>query len=115
MATEHIRLQDGLVVEVEVAASPRAQAISSDAPPREVAAALDSIQGLLKNAVAPVSAVWSELNRDLSIKEAEVSLNLGFSVSGNLFIARGSGSTSIGIKLTLQPADQQARKESDSD
>jgi len=102
VATELIRLKDGLVVEVE--ASDGARPIAGGAPPREVAAALDSIQDLLKKALAPVTAVWSELDRDMAIEQAEISLNLGFEVGGNLFIARGSGSTSIGIKLTVKPS-----------
>ncbi len=70
--------------------------------------ALEQVQDLLRKAVAPVAAVWGELNRDLQIDQVEISLALGFEAEGNLFIARGKGSASVAFKLTVRPAQAQA-------
>jgi hypothetical protein len=56
-------------------------------------------------AVSPVTSVWSELNRDLTIEKVEVSLALGFEAEGNVFIARGSGSANVSFKLSVRPSD----------
>ena len=103
MATKLIRLGDGLLMEVE----------AEEGAPRRIAArgakkvelALDQAEDLLRKAVTPVTAVWGELNRDLTIEKVEISLALGFEAQGNLFIARGSGSANLGFRLTVRPSE----------
>jgi len=101
MATKLIRLDDGVLVEVQ----------TDDGAPTRIAAnaaadaalALDTVQDLLRKAVAPVTAVWGELNRDLTIEKVEVTLALGFEAEGNVFIARGKGSANLSFKLIVRP------------
>lgn len=111
MATRLIELDDGLLVEVQ-ADEDVPQRISSRNVDR-VDKALDQVQGLLKKAVTPVAAVWGELNRDLTIDRVEINLSLGFSAEGNLFIARGTATSSLGFKLTVKPSEAAASEPRD--
>lgn len=99
MATKLIRLEDGLLVEVlaEEGAPSRIAANAAG----DVGLALDKVQDLLRKAVAPVTAVWGELNRDLTIEKVEITL--GFEAEGNVFIARGKGSANLSFKLIVHP------------
>lgn len=103
MASQLIQLQDGLLVEVE-ASEDSAQQIAAGATDR-VDGVLDDVQALLRKAVKPVTAVWDELNRDLTIHEVEINLALGFEAEGNLFIARGTGNANVSFKLTVRPRE----------
>jgi hypothetical protein len=106
MASNLIRLSDGLLVEVE-AEDGAPQHISSRHA-ESVQVALDQAHDLILQAVKPVASVWSELNRDLTIDEVEINLALGFSAEGNLFIARGTTSANLGFKLKVKPAKESA-------
>jgi hypothetical protein len=104
MATKLIRLEDGLLVEVlaEEGAPSRIAANAAG----DVGLALDKVQDLLRKAVAPVTAVWGELNRDLTIEKVEITLALGFEAEGNVFIARGKGSANLSFKLIVHPREE---------
>lgn len=102
MAKKLIKLNDGLLVEVETEEDVP-QRISAGAA-RKVELAMDQVEGLLRKAVAPVTSVWAELNRDLTIEKVEISLALGFEAQGNLFIASGTGSANLSFKLIVRPS-----------
>lgn len=103
MATKLVRLYDDVLVEVETGED-GPDRISSNAA-RRAELALESVQDLLRKAVKPVTSVWAELNRDVTIDEVEISLALGFEAEGNVFIARGTGSANLTFKLTLRPPE----------
>lgn len=102
MARKLIKLKDGLLVEVETEEE-APQRIAAGAA-KKVELALDQVEGLLRKVVAPVTAVWGELNRDLSIEKVEITLALGFEAQGNLFIASGMGSANLSFKLIVRPS-----------
>ena len=104
MASQLIQLQDGLLVEVE-AAEDQPQQIAASVADR-VEGALDDVQALLQRAVKPVTAVWDELDRDLTIDQVEINLALGFEAEGNLFIARGTGNANVSFKLIVRPREE---------
>jgi len=101
MATKLIRLDDDVLVEVEAEEGGPTRIAASAAD--DVGMALDWVQDLLRKAVAPVTSVWGELNRDLTIEKVEISLALGVEAGGNIFIARGTGSANVSFKLTVRP------------
>lgn len=103
MGTKLIRLDDGLLVEVEAEEGAPTRIAANAAA--DVGFALDKVQDLLRKAITPVTSVWSELNRDLTIEKVEVNLALGFEAEGNVFIARGSGSANVSFKLIVRPSD----------
>lgn len=105
MATELIKLRDGLLVEV---------CSNPDDTPKQIAAsaaelaegAMDQARELLLKAVQPLASVWGELNRDLTIDEVEIELGLGFEASGKLFIVQGTGSANLRFTLKVRPKAQ---------
>jgi len=102
MPTQLIELKDGILVEVNAApeASPKQIAAGAAA---QVEGAMDKASDLLLKAVQPVTAVWQELNRDLTIEQVEIELALGFEAEGNLFLVKGTGNANITFKLTVKP------------
>lgn len=104
MATQLIPLKEGFQVEVEVDEQHTEQVSSMG---DRVEGALADVHGLLSQAVAPVTVVWGEMNRDLNISQVEIELALGFAAEGNLFLAKGKGSANITFKLTVQPSESE--------
>jgi hypothetical protein len=103
MGTKLIRLDDGLLVEVEAEEGAPTRIAANAAV--DVGLALDKVQDILRKAVTPVASVWNELNRDLTIEKVEVNLALGFEAEGNVFIARGRGSANVSFKLIVRPSN----------
>ncbi len=101
MPTQLIELEDGLLVEVEV---PQDQVHQiSGGVPEQVDKAIDTVKPVLLKACRPVVSVWNELNKEMSISSAEVELQLGFSASGSVFLAKASGNANLKIKLSISP------------
>ena len=103
MPTELIELKDGLLVEVDSDPDDNPRQISANAASR-ADGAMEQAHELLLKAVQPVTSVWNELNRDLTIEQVEIELALGFEASGRMFIAQAKGSASVKFKLTVRPA-----------
>ena len=102
MATNLIRLADGTLIEVEARENEPRQ-ISSDQA-RRMERTLEQVKPILINACAPLVAAWGELNRDLSVEQAEVEVNLGFEGEAGIpYLVRGNASANLTIKLTLKP------------
>ncbi len=101
MSNQLIELEDQLLVEVELPPN-QVQQIAGGMP-EQVDKAIDSVRPLLLKVCQPLTAVWSELNKDMSISGAEVELQLGFSASGSVFLAKASGNANLKIKLTISP------------
>lgn len=104
MSTRLIRLDDGTLIEVE--ASPNeVQQVSSRAADR-VHESLASIQPLLIGACRPVIAAWRELNREMTIDQAEIELGLSFEGEGNIYITKAKAGANLTIKLIFKASDQ---------
>lgn len=100
MPKSRITLQDG----IEVEATERERELIADAGVDErVENAIDSVRPVLLKACKPVIEVWKELNQEMTLGEAKVTLGLGFSANGNVFIASGSASANLTLSLTLEP------------
>ena len=96
-----IELEDGLLVEVEV---PQDQVNQiSGGVPEQVDKAIDTVRPVLLKACRPVVSVWNELNKEMSIDNVDVELNLGFSAEGSVFLAKTSGSANLKIKISITP------------
>ncbi|MCI5163268.1 MAG: hypothetical protein D3917_14865 [Candidatus Electrothrix sp. AX5] len=106
MPNQLIELEDGLLVEVEVPQNQVNQI--SGGIPEQVSKAIDTVRPVLLKACRPVVAVWNELNQEMSIDNAEVELQLGFSAEGSVFLAKSSGSANLKIKLSISPRSNES-------
>ncbi|MCI5128185.1 MAG: hypothetical protein D3907_06715 [Candidatus Electrothrix sp. AUS3] len=101
MATKLIEMEDGLLVEVEV---PQDQVNQiAGGIPEQVDKAIDTVRPILLKACRPVVSVWQELNKEMTIDNVEVELQLGFSAEGSVFLAKSKGNANLKIKLSISP------------
>jgi hypothetical protein len=101
MSTKLIQLDDGTLVEIEVAAD-QARQISGGFSDK-VSSSFDKVQPLLVKVCNSVSAAWQEINQDMNIDQAEVQLGLSFEGEGNLYITKTKANANLTIKLILKP------------
>ncbi len=101
MSSKLIELEDGLLVEVEV--SPDHAKQISGGMPEQVNKAIDTVRPVLLKACRPIVSVWNELNQEMSINNAELELQLGFSAEGSVFLAKTSGSANLKVTLSISP------------
>lgn len=101
MAKKLIRLQDGILVEVDVPDDQLQRIAGGGMSERTI----NDIKPLLIKAITPITECWRELNDSLSVSEVQVEIGLGFEAEGNVFIAKGKTNASLTISLTLKPKD----------
>ena len=101
MSNHLIQLEGDLLIEVETPLDQVRQI--SGGIPEQVDKAIDSVRPLLLKVCQPLTAVWSELNKDMSISGAEIELQLGFSAQGSVFLAKASGSANLKVKISISP------------
>lgn len=104
MATKLIRLEDGLLVEVEVP-SDQAQQISGGLAER-VSASLDKIRPVLRKVAVSVTDSWRELSKDVRVEQAELEIGLSFEAEGNLYVTKSTAGANLTVRLTFAPQDQ---------
>lgn len=101
MATKLIQLEDETLVEVEVQ-SDQAQPISGGFAD-QVDTTFDKIRPVLLRVCRPIVDVWQEINQDMNIEQAEVTLGFAFEGEGNLYIVKSKASANLTVKLVLKP------------
>ena len=97
-----IRLNDGLLVEVEASEHEYENVSSSGSSASRVEAALENIEPLLRQICLPIVNTWEELNKDVSVEQAEVEIGLSFEGEGNIYITRTKASANLNIKLVMK-------------
>lgn len=101
-STKLIELSDGILVEVEVPVTDAKQ-ISSGSADR-VQQAISLIKPLLTKVAQPVYEAVEEIQKSsMPVDNAEVEINLGFTVEGNVYVTKLQSNSSIKVKLTLKP------------
>ncbi|MEN8260887.1 MAG: CU044_2847 family protein, partial [Pseudomonadota bacterium] len=93
MSSKLIELEDGVLIEVEVPGD-QVEQISGSTSER-VDKAISSVRPILLKACQPIVDAYQELNKELSVSQAEVELGLGFEAEGNVFIAKGKANASL--------------------
>ncbi len=101
MNSQLIELEDGLLVEVDVP-DDQVNQIAGGVP-EQVDKAIDMVRPVLLKACRPVVSVWQELNKEMTIDNVEVELQLGFSAEGSVFLAKTKGNANLKIKLSISP------------
>ena len=102
MALELIKLEEGVLIEVENSDNHIEQISGGSA--NQLDKNIDIIVPLLKRIISPLKNTFDELNKDMSIEKAEVEIGLGFEVGGDVFIVKGKGKANLSVKLTLLPS-----------
>jgi len=99
MATRLIELDDGTLVEVEVAES-EAVPISGGAA-EKVASSFDKIEPVLIGVCKPVAQVWKAVGEGLHIDSVQIELGLSFEGEGNVFVSRAKAGANLTVTLTV--------------
>ena len=104
MAMKLIKLDNGLLMEVEVSQD-EIEMISGgrDEVIEKVQNSMDTVETILKESIKPIVSAYETLNQDVVLEKAEVEIGIGFSAEGNIFIAKGKGSANLKVKLVLSP------------
>jgi hypothetical protein len=101
MGTKLIQLGDNVLVEVEVAEG-QAQPISGGLADK-VAATFDQITPVVAAICSHIASSWKDLNKDVALDQAEVTLGLSFEAEGNLYITKSKATANLTVKLVLKP------------
>lgn len=105
MATELVKLKDGILVEIQADPNDTPRQVVAGAA-HQVEGAMDAVKDLLLKAVKPVTEIWSQLSQDVIIDQAVIELGLSFEASGKLFIVQGSGKANVNFKVTVRSKPQ---------
>lgn len=100
MTTKLIKLQDGVLVEVEVRKG-EVREISGGAA-ELVDKVLAQIEPILVKTCHPVVTALEKINQEASVEQAEVQLGLSFEAEGTVYVAKSKASANINVKLVLK-------------
>lgn len=103
METRVVTLEDGTRIQIDV----------SDEQAQQIAGGIDTIKGsfdkvqpVLTKICRPLVNTWKELNKEMSIEQAEVELGLSFEGEGNLFVTKSTLGANLKVKLILKPKEE---------
>ena len=106
MSKKLIELENGLLMEVEISENrDGVEEISGgdDDLINRVDASMGTVEKMLIQSVEPIINAYKVINQDVVLEKAEVEIGIGFSASGNIFIASGNASANLKVKLVLKP------------
>ena len=103
MSKKLIELNNGLMMEVEVPESEIEMISGGDEMVSKVQASMGTVETMLIQSVEPIINTYNTLNQEVTLERAEVEIGIGFSAEGNVFIAKGSASANLKVKLVLSP------------
>lgn len=99
--TKLIRLEDGLLIEVE-AADDEPEQISGGSVAERVGSSFDVITPILRKVCTPIASTWKELNKEVYVEQAEVEIGLSFEGEGNIYITKAKTGANLKIKLVMK-------------
>ena len=103
MSKKLIELENGLMMEVEVPESEIEMISGGDEMVSKVQASMGTVETMLIQSVEPIINTYNTLNQEVTLEKAEVEIGIGFSAEGNVFVAKGSASANLKVKLVLSP------------
>ena len=98
MASKLIKLEDGTLVEVEVAKDEVQQIVGGV---KKVDATLEKIKPVLLKICQPIVASVKNLREDVDLEQVEVEVALSFDLEGNIFVAKTNFGANVLIRMTL--------------
>ncbi len=103
MATRLIKLEDGSLVEVEVAGEEVQQIAGGLA--EKVDATLDKIKPVLLKTCRPIVAAVKDLREDIDLEQVEVEVGLSFDIEGNIYVTKANFGANVLVRMTLKNKD----------
>ncbi len=104
MPTKLIKLDDGLLMEVDVPED-QAQQISGGMAQR-VAASMEKIRPVLHTVVASIKDSWDDLSKDVRVQQAELEIGLSFEGEGNLYVTKAKAGANFTVRLVFGARDE---------
>lgn len=101
MMVKIIKLNDGLEIEVEVDEHQALQ-ISDNGI---VESSIDKIQTLLTKVMQPISNTYKELDKDINMESAKVTIGVKIGIEGNFILAKSAAGANIQVEMTLRTTD----------
>jgi hypothetical protein len=110
LATKLIELEDGTLIEAEVAES-EARPISGGSADK-VASSLEKIEPVLVRVCKPVADAWKVIGDELYVESVQIELGLSFEGEGNIFVSRAKAGANLTVTLTVRrsPRDEKANQ-----
>jgi NTP-dependent ternary system trypsin peptidase co-occuring protein len=100
MATKLIRLQDGILVEVEANAGEAQQVAGGFA--EKVDATFGEIKDILLKTCQPVINSLKEVRNEVELEQVEVELGLSFEAGGDIYVAKATLGANLLVRMTLK-------------
>lgn len=104
MASKLIKLDDGTLVEVEVAGD-EVQQISGGLA-EKVHATMNKIKDTLLKTCQPILAAVKDLREDGDLEQVEVEVGLSFDVEGNVYITKANFGANVLVRMTLKKSGE---------
>lgn len=99
--TQLIRLEDGVIFEVEGNANVGLAAGGGQA--QAVRSSIDEALATLQTLVNKFSEGWSDLTSNVAVEKATVTVKLGVTATGRFFVAQGEASANLEVQVTFTP------------
>lgn len=103
MSKKLIEMDNGLMMEVEIPPQEIEMISGGNDVIQKVEQSMSTVEQVLIQSVEPIKQAYHAINQEVTLDKAEVEIGIGFSASGNIFIAQGSGSANLKVKLVLSP------------
>jgi len=100
MASRLIKLDDGTLVEVEVAGDEVQQIAGGLA--EKVDATMNKIKPILLRTCQPIVAAVKDLREEVDLEQVEVEVGLSFDVEGNIYVAKANFGANVLVRMTLK-------------
>ena len=99
MGTKLIRLEDGILVEVEASGN-EVQAVAGFAD--SVDATFSKIKPVLLKACRPVVSALRDMSNEIDIEQAEIEVGFSFEGEGNVYVAKAKLGANVIVRMTLK-------------
>lgn len=103
MSKKLIEMDNGLMMQVDIPQQEIEMISGGGDVVEKVGQSMSAVEKLLIQSVQPIIQAYQILNKEMTLKEAEVEIGIGFSAEGNIFVAKGTGSANLTVKLVLSP------------
>lgn len=100
MATKLIRLQDGILVEVEAKEGEVQQVAGGFA--EKVETNFSKIKPILLKTCQPVVDALKEVRSEVDLEQVEVEVGLSFEAGGDIYVAKATLGANVLVRMTLR-------------